>query len=130
MRIVNINPAFRKMFQCGNAVLGRQVSYLMDASGFETLSDGGSERFEAVISHYGKTVSRGALHLARCPAVRRHLYGHLRYSASAKDHRHCADADLRQAQENCWNHQIRMSQEIAGMLGKSTAKGEGWFTSS
>jgi iron only hydrogenase large subunit-like protein/uncharacterized Fe-S cluster-containing protein len=123
LRIVNINPAFRKMFQCGNAVLGRQVSYLMDASGFETLSDGGSERFEAVISHYGRRFHE-VLYTLRDA---RQYVGIFMDISDIPLQQKTTDIvrmqTLRQAQE-LLDHQIRMSQEIAGMLGKSTAKGE------
>ncbi|NLN45151.1 MAG: PAS domain-containing protein, partial [Clostridiaceae bacterium] len=123
LKIVNINPAFRKMFQCGNAVLGRQVSYLMDASGFETLSDGGSERFEAVISHYGKRFHE-VLYTLRDA---RQFVGIFMDISDIPLQQKTTDIvrmqTLRQAQE-LLDHQIRMSQEIAGMLGKSTAKGE------
>ncbi len=123
LRIVNINPAFRKMFQCGNAVLGRHISYLMDAAGFESLAAEGGDRFEAVISHYGRRFHE-ILYTLR--DVRQYV-GIFMDISELPSRQKSTDLvrmqTLRQAQE-LLDHQIRLSQEVAGMLGKSTAKGE------
>ncbi len=123
LRIVNINPAFRTMFQCGNAVLGRHISYLMDAAGFESLAAGGGDRFEAVISHYGRRFHE-ILYTLRDV---RQFVGIFMDISEIPWRQKSTDVvrmqTLRQAQE-LLDHQIRLSQEVAGMLGKSTAKGE------
>ncbi|MBP7403281.1 MAG: hypothetical protein KBA30_11775, partial [Clostridia bacterium] len=84
---------------------------------------GGTERFEAVITHYGRRFHQVlyTLHDAH------QIVGIFMDISDIPQREKTTDVfraqTLRQARE-LLDHQIRMSQEIAGMLGKSTAKGE------
>ena len=123
LRILSVNPAFQAMFLCGSAILGRRISYLMEASGFESLASGASERFESVLGHYGRRFHQ-ILYALRDSSQYVGIYmdiSGIPLQEKATDL--VRQQTLRQARE-LLDHQIRMSQEIAGMLGKSTAKGE------
>lgn len=123
LRILSINPAFQKMFLCGSAILGRRVSYLVDAAGFEDLANGKTERFESVLNHYGRRFHQ-ILYTLRDVGQYVGIFMDISdIPLQAKQTDLVRVQTLRQARE-LLDHQIRMSQEIAGMLGKSTAKGE------
>ena len=123
LRILSVNPAFQQMFLCGSAILGRRISYLMEASGFESLSSGASERFESVLGHYGRRFHQ-ILYALRDSGQYVGIYMDISdIPLQEKTTDLVRQQTLRQARE-LLDHQIRMSQEIAGMLGKSTAKGE------
>ncbi len=123
LRILTINPAFQKMFLCGNSILGRRISYLVDAAGFESLANHDTERFEAVLGHYGRRFHQ-VLYALRDAGQYVGIYMDISdIPLQEKTTDVVRMQTLRQARE-LLDHQVRMSQEIAGMLGKSTAKGE------
>ncbi|MDR1643865.1 MAG: 4Fe-4S binding protein [Clostridiales bacterium] len=121
--MIKMNPAFQKMFMCSTGILGRRVSYLVNAEGFEALQTGSMEKYEAFRSKY---------------SIRYHeiLYA-LReenqyvgiYSDISKIRMDSGQLDviksqtLKHAQEFL-DHQVRFSQEMAHYLGKSTARSE------
>ena len=86
-------------------------------------SSGASERFESVLGHYGRRFHQ-ILYALRDSSQYVGIYmdiSGIPLQEKATDL--VRQQTLRQARE-LLDHQIRMSQEIAGMLGKSTAKGE------
>jgi iron only hydrogenase large subunit-like protein len=121
--MIKMNPAFQKMFMCSSGILGRRISYLVNAEGFEALQTGSTEKYEAFRSKY---------------SIRYHeiLYA-LReegqyvgiYSDISKIRMDSGQLDviksqtLKHAQEFL-DHQVRFSQEMAHYLGKSTARSE------
>ena len=123
LSMIQMNPAFQKMFMCNNSILGRHISYLVDAKGFELLQSGAQERFESIKSKYN---------------VRYHeiLYA-LReeqqyigiYSDTSKVKFDTAQLDLIKTQtlahaREFLDHQIRFAQEMGHFLGRSTAQSE------
>ena len=123
LRMIQMNPAFQKMFTCNNGILGRRISYLLNADGFEALQAGSAETYESIQTKYG---------------VRYHeiLYG-LRdeeqyvgiYSDISKIGYDANQLDVIKAQtlmhaREFLEHQVRFAQEMAHYLGKSTARSE------
>ena len=51
LRILHMNPAFRKFFMCSDAVYGQPISYLMDPEPFVLLASGQESLIETVTEH-------------------------------------------------------------------------------
>ena len=120
LNIISMNPAFRKMFMCGDTVLGRRISYLFNSSSFEKLLMSEDTTSEAIRTNYGVRFKEIAFAI---PEQRRFVGLYVDLTASG------AEADLlqyeviNQAQE-LLKEQISASQEMAYYLGRSTARSE------
>ncbi len=51
LRILSMNPAFRRMFMCSDAVCGRPVSYLLDPEPFERLAADPGQLIESTVEY-------------------------------------------------------------------------------
>jgi len=123
LTIIHMNPAFQRMFMCTNAILGRRISYLVDADGFEKMASGAADAYEAIKSKYGIKYHEQLYKLA---AEKQYvgLYTDvtkIRFDNSQIDL--IKKQTVEQAKE-LLDHQIRFSQEMAHFLGKSTARSE------
>ena len=123
LNIINMNPAFKKMFMCNNGVLGRQISYLINAEGFESLTNGRLEQCESIQTKYGIKYHE-MLYALREERQYVGIYSDiskLKFDPSQQNL--IKSQTLKHAQEFL-DHQIRFSQEMAHFLGKSTAQSE------
>lgn len=123
LSIIHMNPAFQRMFMCTNGILGRRISYLIDAGGYEKLAAGTTDKYEAIKSRYGIKYHE---QLYTLPAEKQYvgLYTDvtkIRFDESQMDL--IKKQTVEQAKE-LLDHQIRFSQEMAHFLGKSTARSE------
>jgi iron only hydrogenase large subunit-like protein/uncharacterized Fe-S cluster-containing protein len=123
LNIIHMNPAFQRMFMCKNNILGRHISYLLDAAGYEKLAAGTTDSYEAIKSRYGIKYHE---QLYTLPAEKQFvgLYTDvtkIRFDESQMDL--IKKQTVEQAKE-LLDHQIRFSQEMAHFLGKSTARSE------
>jgi iron only hydrogenase large subunit-like protein/uncharacterized Fe-S cluster-containing protein len=123
LRIIHMNPAFHRMFMCNNGILGRRISYLIDADGYEKLTAGKTDKYEAIKSRYGIKYHE---QLYKLPVEKQYvgLYTDvtkIRFDESQMDL--IKKQTMEQAKE-LLDHQIRFSQEMAHFLGKSTARSE------
>jgi len=121
--IVKMNPAFQRMFTCNNGILGRRISYLVNADGFETLHSGASEKCESIQTKYGIKYHE-ILYALREENQYVGIYSdisRLKYDAGQLDT--IKTQTLKHAQEFL-DHQVRFAQEMAHYLGKSTAQSE------
>jgi len=121
--IVKMNPAFQKMFTCNNGILGRRISYLVNADGFETLHSGASEKCESIQTKYGIKYHE-ILYALREENQYVGIYSdisRLKYDAGQLDT--IKSQTLMHAREFL-DHQVRFAQEMAHYLGKSTAQSE------
>jgi len=123
LNIIQANPAFQKMFHCDNSAIGRRISFLMDADGFERLAGGVSDEHEAIKSKYGMRYHE---QLYALRDEKQYVGMFTDISRVTFDER---QIDLIQRQtldqaRELLDHQIRFSQEMAHYLGRSTAKGE------
>ncbi|MBR5429419.1 MAG: hypothetical protein IK116_02705 [Firmicutes bacterium] len=120
LNIISMNPAFRKMFMCGDAVLGRRISYLFNSSNFVKLLMSEDTTSEAIRTNYGVRYKEIAFAI---PEQRRYVGLYVDLTSSG------AEADLvqyeviNQAQQLLKEH-ISASQEMAYYLGRSTARSE------
>jgi len=121
--MIKMNPAFQTMFKCNNGILGRPISYLVNARGFEQLRSGEVEQYESIQTKYGIKYHE-ILYALR----EEHQYVGL-YSDISKIKFDSKQLDaikiqtLAHAQEFL-EHQVKFAQEMAHYLGQSTAKSE------
>jgi len=121
--IVKMNPAFQRMFTCNNGILGRRISYLVNADGFETLLSGTTEKCEAIQTKYGIKYHE-ILYALREENQFVGIYSdisRIKYDPGQLDT--IKSQTLMHAREFL-DHQVRFAQEMAHYLGKSTAQSE------
>jgi Na+-translocating ferredoxin:NAD+ oxidoreductase RNF subunit RnfB len=121
--ILKMNPAFMNMFTCNNGILGRKISYLLNAQGFESLQSGASEKFESIQSKYGIKYHEMLLALRE----ERQYVGI--YADISKINFDSRQLDAMKMQtlvhaKEFLDQQVRFAQEMAHFLGKSTAQSE------
>lgn len=123
LNIINMNPAFQKMFLCNNIILGRRISYLLDADSYEKLVVGAAEQQESIRSNYGVKYHE-LVYALRSEGQYVGIYTDL--TKVKFDHSQIdliRNQTLEHARE-LLHHQISFSQEMAHYLGKSTAQSE------
>ncbi|MDR0294251.1 MAG: 4Fe-4S binding protein [Oscillospiraceae bacterium] len=121
--MIQMNPAFQKMFTCNNGILGRRISYLVNADGFERLQSGAEEQYESIQTKYGIRY-----HEILYPLREERQYVGI-YSDISKIKYDSKQLDTIRAQtlmhaREFLDHQVRFAQEMAHYLGKSTAQSE------
>jgi transcriptional regulator with PAS, ATPase and Fis domain len=121
--IINMNPAFMKMFSCNNSILGRRISYLVNADGYDLLRSGDEESFETVRAKYGIRYHE-VLHALRDEQQYVGTYTDIsRLKFDSRQIDLVKRQTLEQAKE-LLDQQITFSQEMAHYLGRSTAQNE------
>jgi iron only hydrogenase large subunit-like protein/uncharacterized Fe-S cluster-containing protein len=123
LHIINMNPAFQKMFFCNNSILGRRISYLVNADGYEKMLAGAMERYESIRTKYGIKYHE-LLYALRDEGQYVGMYtdiSQLKFDEGQVDL--LKRQTLAQAKE-LLDHQIAFSQEMAHYLGQSTARNE------
>lgn len=124
LRIIGMNPSFRRMFVCSEAVLGKPVSYLMDPEPFERLAATG-ETIDMVARHPNYNLVCHQL-LYALPEDRQYVGIFVNITSSADNERKLADlqSQTQMQARDLMEHQVDMSQQIAKLLGETTARGE------
>ncbi|MBU1370782.1 MAG: 4Fe-4S binding protein [Bacteroidetes bacterium] len=125
LEIIHMNPAFRKMFSCSDALNGRPISYLIDPDIFEELATGDSRLIRKTVTYSNYNL---ICHLM-CYTIpeQSHYVGIFLdvtdlQNKSEKLQEVKAETVI-QAQ-SLLDHQVSMAQELARFLGEHTAKGE------
>ncbi|NLT15211.1 MAG: 4Fe-4S binding protein [Clostridiales bacterium] len=127
LTILHMNPAFQRMFMCNSGIIGRRISYLVDADGYEKLATGATETYEAIKSKYGKKYHE---QLYKLPSEDQFVGMYTDVTKIRFDEKQIdliKKQTVEQAKE-LLDHQIRFSQEMAHFLGKSTARSEDLVT--
>ena len=125
LHIIHMNPAFRTMFMCTEAVAGKHISYLMDPEPFERLVAGQNEVVDMTVRHDRyNLVTHQLLYPLR---EERQFVGIFVNVTGAQQSQKELDRlhtqTLAQAKD-LLEHQIQMAQHMARLLGESTAQGE------
>jgi iron only hydrogenase large subunit-like protein/uncharacterized Fe-S cluster-containing protein len=125
LTILSMNPAFRRLFMCSEAVAGKRISYLMDPEPFERLASGDEDLVEMTVKHDRYNL---VCHQVLYPLREDRQYvGIFVNITSSRDNQAKLELlraeTIRQAEE-LLQHQIKMAQNIAKLLGESTARGE------
>jgi iron only hydrogenase large subunit-like protein/uncharacterized Fe-S cluster-containing protein len=125
LKILGVNPAFKKFFLCSDAVVGRHVSYLMDPAPFEKLISGVTDSLDiTVFHHHYNLLCRELLYVLK---QEKQIVGiFVNITSQQEQEKKLNDIrsqTIEQANE-LLQHQIKMAQNMAQFLGESTARGE------
>lgn len=125
LRILTMNPAFRKMFLCSENIYGKNISRLMDPGYFIKILSGKEQKIEAVVNHqrYGLICHQVFYAL---PEEKQIVGMFFDITRGQMDHKHLEQLKAKtilQARE-LYEHQINMAREFAKFLGEYTARGE------
>jgi hypothetical protein len=108
---------------CNNGILGRRISYLVNADGFESLQSGAAEKRESIQTKYGIKYHE-ILYALREDDQFVGIYSdisRIKYDSAQLDT--IKTQTLMHAREFL-DHQVKFAQEMAHYLGKSTAQSE------
>ncbi len=125
LRILHMNPAFRRFFKCTDTLCGRPISLLMDPEPFERLASGRDDRIERTVEHskYGLVCHQIIYtlpHEGQYVGIFVNIT-HLQTSRRQLDDLRAQT--IRQARE-LLQQQMTMAETIAVCLGENTARAE------
>ncbi len=123
LEIISINPAFMDYFTCNESVIGKHISYLVDAEPYENLLSNSNNKVEVVINSYGKKFHQIAYRLPNDSNFVGVYSDITSIQLTQKKLANVKNKTVKQAKE-LLDHQIEMSLHIAKFLGESTAKSE------
>ncbi len=125
LEILHMNPAFKTMFSCSDALLGKKVSYLIDPDPFEKLSTG-KEQVLRQTAHYGSYNLICHLVAYSLPENNQYVgvFLDVTDNQSSKDKLTEIKTETVIKAQELIDHQIHMAQELAKFLGENTAMGE------
>lgn len=121
--MIKMNPAFQRMFMCNNGILGRRISYLVNAEGFERLQSGEQDQYESIQVKYGIKYHE-KLYAMRDEGQFVGIYSDISKLTFDSGHLDTIKAQTLQHAREFLDHQVRFSQEMAHYLGKSAAESE------
>lgn len=125
LEIVNINPAFKKIFICSDNIIGKNISYFIDSEPFEQIAARKVKKFSEVVKYPNYKL---ICHLV-CYAIEQEnqfvgIFVDITDTYSNKEKLKDLKAEtIIQAQE-LMEHQVNMAQELARFIGDHTAQGE------
>jgi PAS domain S-box-containing protein len=124
-QILSMNPAFRRYFRSGEAMLGKHISELMDPEPFLRLAAAEQSHVELTVQHqrYDRVCHEI---LYRLGEIQQYVGFFVDITASKSDQEKLEKLRAQtivQAQE-LLDHQVAIAQQLAQFLGESTAKGE------
>jgi transcriptional regulator with PAS, ATPase and Fis domain len=126
LRILNMNPAFRKMFVCSEAMLGKRISTLMDPTGFERLATGRTQRSEGLVRHEKYSLLCHQI-LYVLPEEKQlvGIFVNVTQNRRDKDQLDKLRTQTMNQARELLEHQVSTARQMARLLGEGTAKGEG-----
>ncbi len=125
-KIISMNQAFMKYFVCTPSLLGKPISYLMDPEPFVHLSLNKLETYEIDVKHNKNCLVCHEL-IYRLEKENQYVGVFVNITKNISTKKELSELrqnTLNQAKE-LLKHQITMAQNIAKLLGESTARGEG-----
>jgi len=123
LNMITMNPAFQKMFMCNNGLLGRNISYLVNAGNFELLLKNEGDLFESIRTKYGMRYHEIAYAL-RDEGQYVGIYSNITNIKLDDRQMEGIKAQTLIHAKEFLEHQVRFAQEMAHYLGKSTAQSE------
>lgn len=125
LRILHMNPAFRKFFVCSDAVCGQPVSYLMDPGPFERLASGQESVVELTAQHDRyHLVCHEILYALREEKQFVGIFVNITKSLASQEKLDKLRAETVLQARELLQHQLDMAEQLARYLGESTARGE------
>jgi iron only hydrogenase large subunit-like protein len=125
LRILSMNPAFRRFFMCTDSVCGKPIAYLIDPDLLDPLATGALEFNERVATHeaYG-LVCHELFYALRAERQYVGIFVNITSLQTHHEKLQSLRAQTLQQAEDLLEHQLQMARQIAEFLGDSTAKGE------
>lgn len=125
LRILHMNPAFRRFFKCTDTLCGRPISLLMDPEPFERLASGRDDRIERTVEHskYGLVCHQIMYTLPHDGQYVGIFVNITHLQASRRQLDELRAQTIRQARE-LLQQQMTMAETIAVCLGENTARAE------
>ena len=125
LRILHMNPAFRKFFLCSDAVCGQPISRLMDPGPFERLLSGQQDLVEMTVEHKPyNLVCHEILYPLREEKQYVGIFVNITHSRASQQQLDRLRAETVVQARDLLEHQLRMADTIARALGEATARGE------
>ncbi len=125
LNIVSMNPTFRRMFMCSEAMCGKRISYLMDPEPFERLASSDEDLIEIVVKHDKyDLVCHEKLYPLRDERQYVGIFANITKSQADKEKLDRLRVETMRQAKDLLDHQVSMAQKIAVFLGESTSRGE------
>ena len=121
--IIKMNPAFQKMFMCNNSILGRRISYLLNADGFGKMLTGAIDQYESIQVKYGIKYHE-ILYALRDEEQFVGIFSDISRIKFDDGQLDVIKAQTVAHAREFLEHQVKFAQEMAHYLGKSTAQSE------
>jgi PAS domain S-box-containing protein len=123
--IIRVNHAFKKLFNCNNSVIGKNISYLLDQAPFEQLLLKDKNKIE--LTRYHDNINRHIHEIYYSLHEENQFIGIFVDITSTKNGhtklKNIREQTIIQTQE-LLDHQIEMAQKIAVFLGENSAISE------
>lgn len=125
LRIISMNPAFRTLFMCTESLCGKHISYLMDPEPFEQVASGIHPQVAMTANHarYGLTCFQIIYALPKDKQYVGIIVDVTKSQANKQKLDQLREKTIDQARQ-LMEHQIRIAQTMAKLIGESTAQGE------
>lgn len=125
LNILHINPSFKRLFMCSEAVYGKPISYLVDPEPFEKIAAGKADLIELTVEHEKyHLVCHQIVYALREERQYVGVFVNLTASLANKKTLDALRASTVQQARDLLAHQIDIAGQIARFLGDSTAQGE------
>lgn len=125
LEIMHMNDAFKKIFACSDAIIGKNIAYLIDPEPFEKLTTSDMDLVRETI-HYPNYNITAHVVIYRIPNQEQYVGIFMDVTTFQNSREKLSDIKaetLSKAQE-LLDHQVGMAQELARFLGEHTAKEE------
>lgn len=123
LNILSMNASFCQYFSCDNSLLGKNISYLLDAQNFEKVATGAETQTATIISCYGREFHEVVYRLPeenQYVGIYTDISGQLLTEAKIERLKTETVEKARELME----HQIQVAQTMAKFLGENTARSE------
>ncbi|MCK9281887.1 MAG: 4Fe-4S binding protein [Melioribacteraceae bacterium] len=125
LEIIHMNPAFKKFFMCNNSVINKRISYLMDPEPFIKLRESDEEKIEINTTHTNyNLVCRQIIYKLKDEEQIVGIFVDITKNLADVEKLDSLRKKTIMQAEELLEHQITMAQQLAKLLGESTAKGE------
>ncbi|MGK9368226.1 [Fe-Fe] hydrogenase large subunit C-terminal domain-containing protein [Melioribacter sp. Ez-97] len=125
LSILHMNEAFKKFFVCGNALLGKKISRLMDPEPFVRLKDGNNEIVELTEEHKNYNLICHQI-LYKLPEEEQYvgIFVDITGAILNEEKLNAMRRKVVEQARELLEHQMIMAQNLTKFLGESAAKGE------
>ncbi len=125
LNILHINPSFKRLFMCSEAVYGKPISYLVDPEPFEKIAAGKTHLIELTVEQEKyHLVCHQIVYALREERQYVGVFVNLTASLANKKTLDTLRASTVQQARDLLAHLIDIAGQIARFLGDSTAQGE------